>query len=127
MAALFAVHPLNVDSVAWVAERKNLLSTFFWMLSLLFYVRYIENPTINRYSLIIVVFAMGLMVKPMLVTLPFVLLLLDYWPLKRLRFNHWQKHASATPAGEGILERQSHVLKLVMEKIPLLVLSGVSV
>jgi tetratricopeptide (TPR) repeat protein len=127
IAALFAVHPLNVDSVAWAAERKNLLSTFFWMLSLLFYVRYVENPSINRYSLILVVFAMGLMVKPMLVTLPFVFLLLDFWPLERLRFNHWQKHDSAKPAGEGILKRQSHVLNLVMEKIPLLVLSGVSI
>jgi tetratricopeptide (TPR) repeat protein len=127
VAALFAVHPLNVDSVAWMAERKNLLSTFFWMLSMLFYARYIESPTINRYSLILVVFAMGLMVKPMLVTLPFVFLLLDYWPLRRLRFNHWQKHDSATPAEEGILERQSHVLKLALEKIPLLVLAGVSI
>jgi len=127
MAALFAAHPLNVDSVAWVAERKNLLSTFFWMLSLLFYVRYVEGPNLRRYSLILVIFALGLMVKPMLVTLPFALLLLDYWPLKRLRFNQWQKYDSATPAGEGILERQSHVLKLVMEKIPLLVLAGMSI
>jgi tetratricopeptide (TPR) repeat protein len=127
IAALFAVHPLNVDSVAWVAERKNLLSTFFWMLSLLFYVRYVESPSINRYILIIVVFAMGLMVKPMLVTLPFVLLLLDYWPLKRVGFNHRHENDPATPAGEGILERQSNVLKLVMEKIPLLLLSGVSI
>jgi tetratricopeptide (TPR) repeat protein len=127
IAALFAVHPLNVDSVAWVAERKNLLSTFFWMLSLLFYVRYVERPKTNRYFLILVIFAMGLMVKPMLVTLPFVFLLLDYWPLKRLGFNRRQEHASVAPAGEGILERQSHALKLVLEKLPLLVLSGVSI
>jgi tetratricopeptide (TPR) repeat protein len=127
VAALFAVHPLNVESVAWVAERSNLLSTFFGMLGLLFYVQYVEGPSIRRYLLLLFIFALGLMVKPMLVTLPFVLLLLDFWPLKRVGFNDSLKHASAAPAGEGLLERQGHVIKLVMEKIPLLVLAGVSI
>jgi len=127
IAALFAVHPLNVDSVAWVAERKNVLSTLFWMLSVFFYVRYVESPNAARYSLILVIFAVGLMVKPMLVTLPFVLLLLDYWPLQRVRFSQQQTHACEASEGEGILERQGNVLKLVMEKIPLFVLSIISI
>ena len=86
VAALFALHPINVDTVAWVAERKNVLSTFLWILTMFTYARYIEKPGLFRYMLTFSVFALGLMAKPMLVTLPFVLLLLDYWPLRRLRF-----------------------------------------
>jgi Flp pilus assembly protein TadD len=127
IAFLFALHPLNVDSVAWAAERKNLLSSFFWMVSLLFYVRYAESPTVKRYLLTLLVFVMGLMVKPMLVTLPFVLLLLDYWPLKRLGLIHWQKPPYGKPEGEAIPERQVSVLQLVMEKLPFLAFSGVSI
>jgi len=84
VAALFAVHPLHVESVAWVAERKDVLSTFFWMLAMAAYVRYVDHPGLKNYVPVIVLFALGLMAKPMLVTLPFVLLLLDYWPLQRL-------------------------------------------
>ena len=84
VAALFALHPLHVESVAWVAERKDVLSTFFWMLTMWAYVRFVSHPKITRYLLVVVFFALGLMAKPMLVTLPFVLLLLDYWPLDRL-------------------------------------------
>ncbi len=83
-AALFAVHPLHVESVAWVAERKDVLSTFFWMLTMAAYIHYAENPRIRSYLAVPIFFALGLMAKPMLVTLPFVLLLLDYWPLGRL-------------------------------------------
>ena len=83
VAALFAVHPLHVESVAWVAERKDVLSSFFWMLTMYAYVYYVEHPGWKRYALVVVSFSLGLMAKPMLVTLPFVLLLLDYWPLKR--------------------------------------------
>jgi tetratricopeptide (TPR) repeat protein len=83
VAALFALHPVNVDTVAWIAERKNVLSTFFWMLTMLTYVYYTEKPAAFRYLLMVIVFILGLLSKPMLVTLPFVLLLLDYWPLKR--------------------------------------------
>src|SRR5205814_9008341 len=84
-AALFAAHPLHVESVAWVAERKDVLSTLFWMLTLWAYVRYVERPGPGRYALVLLAFALGLTAKPMLVTLPFVLLLLDYWPLRRLQ------------------------------------------
>jgi len=83
VAAMFALHPLNVESVAWVAERKNVLSTFFLLLTIWAYIRYAEKPTTNRYSLVFLLFAFGLMSKTMVVTLPFVLLLFDYWPLER--------------------------------------------
>jgi tetratricopeptide (TPR) repeat protein len=84
VAALFALHPLHVESVAWIAERKDVLSTFFWLLAMWAYVRYVEQPKVARYLWIVVFFALGLMSKPMLVTLPFVFLILDYWPLNRL-------------------------------------------
>jgi hypothetical protein len=85
VAALFALHPLHVESVAWVAERKDVLSTFFCMLTIGGYVRYARGRRSGWYLLTLLLFAMGLMAKPMLVTLPFVLLLLDYWPLNRLK------------------------------------------
>jgi hypothetical protein len=84
VAALFAVHPLRVESVAWVAERKDVLYALFWMLSLLAYAWYTSRPTWSRYLAVLVSFALGLMSKPMTVTLPAVLLLLDWWPLGRL-------------------------------------------
>ena len=83
VAALFALHPLHVESVAWIAERKDVLSTLFWLLTMLAYVRYVERSSAGRYILALIFFALGLLAKPMLVTLPFVLLLLDYWPLDR--------------------------------------------
>jgi tetratricopeptide (TPR) repeat protein len=83
VAALFALHPLHVESVAWVAERKDVLSTLFWLLTMLAYIRYVEKSSTGRYVTALVFFALGLMSKPMLVTLPFVLILLDYWPLNR--------------------------------------------
>ena len=83
VAAIFALHPLHVESVAWIAERKDVLSTLFWLLTMLAYVRYVERSSAGRYIFAIVFFALGLLAKPMLVTLPFVLLLLDYWPLDR--------------------------------------------
>ncbi|MCK5722984.1 MAG: tetratricopeptide repeat protein, partial [Gammaproteobacteria bacterium] len=101
VAALFALHPLHVESIAWVAERKDVLSTFFGMLALLAYCRYAKQPSLAGYLLIILFLSMGLMAKPMLVTLPFLLLLLDFWPLERLRF--------------------VTVFRLVLEKIPLFV------
>ena len=86
VAALFGLHPLHVETVAWVADRKDVLSTVFWLLTLWAYSRYVEFPAGGRrwYGLALVFFVLGLMSKPMLVTLPFVLLLLDYWPLKRM-------------------------------------------
>jgi len=110
VAALFALHPLNVDSVAWVAERKNVLSTFFWMLAMLAYAYYSERPGLYRYLLTFFSFALGLLAKPMLATLPFVLFLLDYWPLGRLR-------SPTIPS----------VFRLVLEKVPFFALSGVAI
>jgi protein O-mannosyl-transferase len=86
VAALFALHPLHVESVAWIAERKDVLSAFWGMLTIYAYVWYVENPGIKRYLLVLILFVLGLMSKPMLVTLPFLLLLLDYWPLRRITF-----------------------------------------
>ena len=83
VAALFAIHPLHVESVAWVVERKDVLSTFFWMLTMGAYSYYVEQKTVQRYAFVLLFFILGLMSKPMLVTLPFVLLLLDFWPLQR--------------------------------------------
>jgi tetratricopeptide (TPR) repeat protein len=84
VAALFALHPLHVESVAWAAERKDTLSTFFGLLTILAYARYTEAPSSKRYALVMIWLGLGLMAKPMLVTWPFVLLLLDYWPLRRV-------------------------------------------
>ncbi len=85
VAALFAVHPFNVESVAWIAERKNVLSTFFFLLTLGAYGWYALKPSIKRYAAVAALFVLALASKPMVVTLPCVLLLLDYWPLRRIR------------------------------------------
>ncbi|MDL1966945.1 MAG: tetratricopeptide repeat protein [Deltaproteobacteria bacterium] len=119
VAAMFALHPMNVESVAWASECKNVLSTFFWMLTMLTYARYAEHPGFYRYLMTLIVFALGLMAKPMLVTLPFVLLLFDYWPL--CRFKLFQS------GGMGHEFRWSPVLRLVLEKIPFLSLSAVCI
>lgn len=83
IAAFFSLHPHQLESVAWIAERKDVLSAFFWMLTLCFYVYYTEKPAIKRYLLVLFCFACGLMSKSMVVTLPVIMILLDYWPLKR--------------------------------------------
>ena len=95
VAALFAVHPLNVESVAWVAERKNVLCMLFFLLALAAYGWYVRRPGVVRYLAVAILFAMGLMSKPMVITLPLVLLLLDYWPLGRLA---WGQPPSAVQA-----------------------------
>ena len=107
VAALFALHPLNVESVAWVAERKNVLSTLFWLLTMAAYLRYVRNPDWGRYLGMMGIFVLGLMAKPMLVTLPCVLLLLDYWPLGRL--------------GKDSKEFWERLPRLVAEKLPLFI------
>lgn len=99
VAVLFAIHPMHVESVAWVAERKDLLCGFFWMLTLAAYAGYSKRPSVSRYLLVIFCYILGLLSKPMIVTLPFVLLLLDYWPLERLK------------------------PRVILEKVPLFVLS----
>ena len=116
-AALFAWHPLNVESVAWVAARKNLLSTLLWLFTTLAYLRYTDKPSLRRYVLILAIFSLGLLSKPMLVTLPCVLLLLDFWPLQRCRLG--TQTATEQP--------QNALGWLLVEKIPLLALSAVSV
>lgn len=83
VTALFAIHPLHVESVVWVSERKDVLSAFFWMLTLSLYVYHAEKPAIKRYLLVLFSFICALMSKPMVVTLPVIMILLDYWPLKR--------------------------------------------
>ena len=110
-ACLFAVHPLHVESVAWIAERRDVLSTLFWLLALAAWLRYLESKKAGRYTLVLALYALGLMAKPMLVTFPFTLLLLDFWPLRRLRLP---------------LRENSAALKgLLVEKLPLFVLSAI--
>jgi tetratricopeptide (TPR) repeat protein len=104
VAGLFAVHPLHVESVAWISERKDVLSTLFWLLTMWAYVAYVRRPGRGRYLPMLLLFALGLMAKPMLVTLPFVLLLLDFWPLQR-----------------GL-----ELPRLVKEKLPLFALAAIS-
>lgn len=127
VAAFFALHPLNVDSVAWVAERKNLLSAFFWMLSLLSYYWYTNTPKRDRYLLTLILFALGLMVKPMLVTLPFVFLLLDFWPLKRLKCGPTPEHGPQKAQALTNKYQSIDTSKLIIEKIPFFALSLASV
>jgi len=121
VAALFALHPLHVESVAWVAARKDVLSISFWMLAMLGYVHYVRRPGGWRYLWVVVLFTLGLMSKPMLVTLPFVLLLLDWWPLGR--FGVMQP----VPGG-GRFRSIGIPGWLILEKVPLFALAvGVSV
>ena len=118
VAALFAVHPLHVESVAWVAERKDVLSAFFFVLTLAAYVGYVRRPfSVVRYLLVVLCFALGLLAKPMLVTLPFVLLLLDYWPLRRLGINPPERSAAED------MPSAASFRQVVLEKIPLLLMA----
>jgi hypothetical protein len=131
VAALFALHPLNVESVAWVAERKNVLSTLFFLLALGAYGWYARNPNLKRYLALTLLFVLGLASKPMVITLPFVLLLLDFWPLHRIE--GWPPAATSNRKGWngelGSLSRisrpepsfvQASPARLVLEKLPLL-------
>lgn len=126
VAALFAWHPLHVESVAWVAERKDVLSTFFWLLTMWAYLWYVERPAGSRYFLVLLCFGLGLTAKPMLVTLPLALLLLDYWPLDR-----WTPGPPRSFSDAALREinrdrwpRLSSLGgRLVLEKVPLLILS----
>ena len=104
VAAVFALHPLQVESVAWAAERKTVLSGLFWLLTMAAYIRYARQPRLGRYMLLLIVFGLCIMTKPVVVTLPFVLLLLDYWPLERIR--------------------RGQIGRLIAEKTPLLAMSA---
>ena len=116
VAALFALHPINVESVAWVAERKNVLCTFFFFAALAAYCWYARKPDWRRYLAFAGLFALGLMSKPMIITLPFVLLLMDYWPLNRIQ---------GSPPGKLPIP-QAPLSRLIVEKLPLIVLSAAS-
>lgn len=119
VSALFAFHPINVDSVAWISERKNVLSSFFWMLTILSYLYYSKKPVITRYFITLLIFIIGLLAKPMLVTLPFVLLLLDFWPLNRIEIpdrDHLFKNL-----------KTKKVLWVIAEKVPFLIFSMIAI
>jgi tetratricopeptide (TPR) repeat protein len=115
VGALFAVHPLHVESVAWISERKDVLSTFFWLAAMLAYLGWVRHRGALRYALLAVAFALGLLTKPMVVTLPFALLLVDAWPLGRL---------GGLAPGEPLDWRR--IGPLLREKVPLLVLAAAS-
>lgn len=117
-AALFGLHPINVDSVAWLAERKNLLSATFWMLGLLAYVRYARNRSPAGYLAVAASFALGLLAKPSIVAFPCVLILMDFWPLKRIELR---------AEGPGLLQFKESWKLLAAEKVPLLAMSFLSV
>ena len=123
---LFGLHPINVDSVDWIAERKNLLSTFFCMLALLTYTHFVKRRRMSTYLVVLLLFALSLLTKPILVTLPFVLLMLDYWPLRRMSF--WSEE---TIGDENSTAREAPnrtgLLSLVIEKIPFIMFAAVSV
>jgi len=123
VAAMFAFHPLNVESVAWAAERKNVLSTLFWLLTMWAYIHYAAKPTIKSYGLVFLFFTLGLMSKSMLVTLPFVLLLLDYWPLERFKLGQREREFKIAQK-DKYFNGEKNISKLVLEKFPLLILSA---
>ena len=135
VAGLFALHPLHVESVAWVSERKDVLSTFFWLLTMWSYVQYCERRSTLRYLATIALYVAGLMAKAMLVTLPFVLLLLDWWPLRRFTFTfRLQEAVTRLPEARNSKSKTRHNLQkqaspnvhLFREKVPFLILSGAS-
>jgi protein O-mannosyl-transferase len=121
VAALFAVHPLHVESVAWIAERKDVLSALFWMAAMWMYAVYARYPSPGKYLCVVLLYALGLMSKPMLVTLPFVLLLLDYWPLGRFQFGPAFLQPKLRFKGPDIT-----AAGLVFEKLPLFAMAAAS-
>jgi tetratricopeptide (TPR) repeat protein len=132
VSALFALHPFNVESVAWVAERKNVLSTLLFLLAIGAYGWYASKPDLRRYSVVALLFALGLAAKPMVITFPFVLLLLDFWPLKRIQANNepmlpastGRKRKEQLAGGDAPVLPVSRApfARLVLEKVPLLLL-----
>jgi Flp pilus assembly protein TadD len=131
VAAVFALHPVNVESVAWVTGRKNVLSTLFWLFTMWTYTGYVHRGGFLRYSVTLLLFALGLLAKPMLVTLPFVLLLLDYWPFGRFQPEQMydESGGDSEQSNDSAVSRyqRSIIRRLVLEKVPFFVLSAVSV
>ena len=126
VAALFALHPINVETVAWIAERKNVLSLLFFLLALGAYRWYASKPQVGRYIAVALLYALGLMAKPQVITFPFVLLLWDYWPLQRFAFRHSPSALRQNSSGEISDEKRiasSERRWLFLEKLPLLALS----
>jgi protein O-mannosyl-transferase len=120
VAGLFALHPLHIESVSWIAERKDVLSTFFFLLSIASYIKYVQRQNLSRYSILILSFSLSLMSKAMVVTLPAVLLLLDYWPLRRYRFARWQAPQEKMP----FFKSKDSLFSIILEKIPLFLLAA---
>ena len=120
VAALFALHPLHVESVAWVSERKDLLSTFFGLMMILAYHRYVKASGSKNYLLIVIFLSLGLMAKPMLVTFPFVLFLLDFWPLERFQYKKNENDDLPKPEST-IYYGLKGLMRLILEKIPLFI------
>jgi len=127
VAAVFALHPINVESVAWIAERKNLLSTLLWLLTMVAWAAYCRRPGFARYALALALFATGLLAKPMLVTLPFVLLLLDFWPLDRVAALARQPSPGSAQRTPGPAPPRVSATRAVAEKLPFVALSLASV
>jgi protein O-mannosyl-transferase len=125
-AAAFALHPMHVESVAWISERKDVLSTLFLLLTMAAYAGYVHRPSVLRYLAAIVLFALGLMAKPMLVTLPFVLLLLDYWPLNRFTPPVLKTSGRPSHKPSPIHDGRTILYKILIEKIPFFVLAAAS-
>ena len=121
---MFAIHPLHVESVAWISERKDVLSAVFFMLTLGAYVRYVRAPSVTSYLLVFLLFALGLISKPMLVTVPFILLLLDHWPLGRVTHVGFPKAAKRQPTSSS---QWPVIRRLVTEKVPLVCALGLFV
>jgi protein O-mannosyl-transferase len=129
VAALFALHPVNVESVAWAAERKNVLSMLFFLLALHAYVWYSRRPRVGRYVLVVLLFVLALLSKPQVITFPFLLLLFDYWPLCRIGAGQGESGSDEAARGEGECAARSpgkSVSWLLLEKIPFVVLSALS-
>ena len=112
---MFVLHPINAESVVWIAERKNVLSTLFWLMTMWAYLHYVEKPNIKSYGLFFLFFTLGMLTKSMLITLPFVLLLLDYWPLRRVQFRNERVNNKIL---ESNSTNKTEVLRLVFEKSP---------
>jgi tetratricopeptide (TPR) repeat protein len=122
VATLFALHPLHVESVAWIGERKDVLSAFWGMLTIYAYIYYAERPGIKRYLFFFIFFFLGLMSKAMLVTMPFLLLLLDYWPLDRIFFRVKSSEIITSDKKGFVIPKPASIRRVILEKIPLFIL-----